>query len=113
MSVILSSTDKNLRERIRARKIVKRRHKVTASHRSGRLEIYFESNVQLACRTGVIVSGFSGERRRARSERHARRGNSSPVACVSCLAFPVPIACVSCLAFLARFALAFVRLKNA
>ena len=74
---------------------------MTASHRSWRFELYFESNVQLACRTGVIVSGFSGERRRARSERHARRGNASPVARVSCLAF------------LVRFAHAFARLTNA
>ena len=86
---------------------------MTASHRTTHVEIYFESNAQLACRTGVIISGFSGERRRARSERHARRGNASHVARVSCLAFPVPIARVSCLAFLARFALAFARLKNA
>ena len=61
---------------------------MTASHLSRCVEIYFESNVQLTCRTGVIVSGFLAERRRARSERHARRGNASHFARVSCLGVP-------------------------
>ena len=85
---------------------------MTASHLSRCVEIYFESNVQLARRTGFIFSRFLGQRRRAKSERHARRRNASPVARVSCLAFLTRIAHVSCLAFLARLRSSEKRVKT-